>query len=81
MTSNLKICSMNVRGISERSKRCDLFSWLRKKKYSIYCLQDIHVGSKYDYQFKTDWGGEAILNTQQNREAQQYYLAKILIFE
>ena len=40
MASFLKICSMNVRGITDSIKRKDVFNWLKDKNYSIYCLQD-----------------------------------------
>ena len=28
-------------------KRKDVLNWLKDKRYSIYCLQDIHVGEKF----------------------------------
>ena len=44
MTQRIKIDSMNVRGLSNRAKRLDIFNWLNNKIFSIYCLQDIPVG-------------------------------------
>ena len=33
---DLKVCSLNVRGLGDRLKRREMFNWLRKKNYSIY---------------------------------------------
>ena len=62
MIQTIKIGSMNVRGLSNGSKRIDVFNWLKSKKFSIYCLQDIHVGQKYESSFVRDWGYEVILS-------------------
>ena len=62
MIKQIKICSMNVRGLAENKKRFDVFSWLKKKKFSIYCLQDIHVSECNELNFKQDWGSEVILH-------------------
>ena len=63
MTQTIKIGSMNVRGLSNRAKRLDVFNWLNNKNFSIYCLQDIHVGPKYESSFKQDWGHEVVLSS------------------
>ena len=59
---NVKICSMNVRGLGNEEKRRDVFNWLKKKNHAIYCLQDIHVGDKNKTAFCKDWGSEVILS-------------------
>ena len=63
MIRTIKIGSMNVRGLSNGVKRVDVFSWLKKKEFSIYCLQDIHVGQKYEASFIRDWGYEVVLSS------------------
>ena len=63
MMSNLKICSMNVRGLTDKQKRFDTLNWLKQKRLSIYCLQDIHIGPNNENAFKQDWGGEVIFNS------------------
>ena len=63
MTNNVKICSLNVRGLSDRKKRKDVFAWLKQKHFSIYCLQDIHVGPANETYFQQDWGYDVVLNT------------------
>ena len=63
MSDNIKICSMNVRGISCRLKRQDLFDWLKRKKMGIYCLQDVHIASHNQNQYKIDWGSYIIFSS------------------
>ena len=46
MKRQITTSSMNVRGLTDPVKRKDVLNWLKDKKYSIYCLQDIHVGEK-----------------------------------
>lgn len=40
--TDLKIGSLNVRGLGDRLKRREMFDWLRRKKFSIYMLQEVH---------------------------------------
>ena len=54
---------MNVRGLTDSIKRKDVFNWLKHKNYSIYCLQDIHVGDKNKIMFEKDWGSEVIISS------------------
>ena len=41
-TQKITICSLNVRGLGNKHKRREIFNWLRKKKFSIYFLQEVH---------------------------------------
>ena len=63
MSDNIKICSMNVRGISCRLKHQDLFDLLKKKKMGIYCLHDVHIASHNQKQYKIDWGSDIIFSS------------------
>jgi exonuclease III len=40
--SNIKIGSVNVRGLADPVKRRDVFLWLKEKDLDIVCLQDVH---------------------------------------
>ena len=54
---NLKIASLNVRGIANFKKRRKLFHYLHKKEFDIVCLQETH-SLKVDYKrWKSEWGG------------------------
>ena len=61
MASELKIGSMNVRGLADRSKRRDVFNWLRDKKMSIYCLQDIHCTENMMIKWEAEWGYKTVI--------------------
>ena len=39
---DLKIRSINVRGLGDQVKRREIFNWLRAKKYSVYFIQEMH---------------------------------------
>lgn len=39
-TNDLKIISLNVRGLREPKKRSDFFFWLKEKKFDICLLQE-----------------------------------------
>ena len=53
---DLKICSLNVRGLRERLKRRETFNWLRAKKFSIYLLQETHYSENTTATWSSEWG-------------------------
>ena len=63
MLSDITICSMNVRGLGDKLKRADVLDWLRSKKYSIYCLQDVHLTAEQESKFEKDWGFKCIFSS------------------
>ena len=50
------MCSLNVRGLGDRLKRREMFSWLRKKNYSIYMLQEVHCSENTISVWSAEWG-------------------------
>ena len=42
MQSDMVICSLNVKGLSNNTKQRETFLWLKKKKFSIYFLPEVH---------------------------------------
>ena len=50
---DLKICSLNVRGVRDRR---ELFDWLRRKKFSIYMLQEVHCSEITIPVWSAEWG-------------------------
>ena len=57
--SNLKILSLNVRGLRNAGKRKATFSYLKNQKASIFCLQETFSNLKNDEKLWTsEWGGE-----------------------
>ena len=53
------ICSFNVRGLGQKTKRKEVFNFLEKKKFQICFLQETH--SKLE--FETTWTLECRLAT------------------
>ena len=43
---NVLICSDNVRGLGNDSKREQIFSWMEENKIDIGLLQETHSGQK-----------------------------------
>ena len=58
MNSSIRICSVNCRGLNDKVKRRDVFNYLRKKSFSIYCLQDVHWDQKWENMIRSEWGYE-----------------------
>ena len=54
--SELKILSMNCRGLGEQSKRRDVLNYLKSKNYSIYCVQDTHFTKEEENYIRACWG-------------------------
>ena len=47
---------MNCRGLGNQAKRRDVFHFLKSKKYSVYCLQDVHFDKEMENIVKNEWG-------------------------
>ena len=54
--TELKILSVNCRGLADRDKRKDVFHFLRDKKCSIFCLQDTHFTASDLNYIRSQWG-------------------------
>ncbi len=52
----VKIMSLNCRGLNNVFKRKQVFSFLRKKRAQIYCLQDVHFTQDQEQLIKQQWG-------------------------
>ena len=59
---DLKICSLNVRGLGERLKRREIFNWLRAKKFSIYLLQETHCSENTAATWSSEWGYKTLFS-------------------
>ena len=47
MGSQVRIGSMNVRGLADPVKCRDVPEWLKRKDLEIVCLQDTHLKGKH----------------------------------
>jgi len=60
-TMDLKIASLNARGLGNNTKRREVFNWLRAKKFSIYMLQEVHCSKNTSDLWACEWGFKAFL--------------------
>ena len=58
----LKIASVNVRGIGNDNKRRETFNWLRNYKQSIYFLQEAHCTDSNTDKWRSEWGYKALFS-------------------
>ena len=63
---NLSICSYNVRGLGNKIKREQIFTWLKDNNYTICLLQETHSGTGTHDIWKSDWGNEAFFSGHSN---------------
>ena len=59
---DLKIASINVRGLGNNTKRREVFNWLRTKKLSIYMLQEAHFSDVTSDLWSSEWGYKALFS-------------------
>ena len=60
--SDLKIASLNVRGIGNSNKRRKTFNWLRNKHQSIIFLQEVHCREATIDTWRSEWGYKALFS-------------------
>ena len=53
---NIKLCSLNVRGLRNKDKREKMFCWLKDQQYDIILLQETHSTSDIKNQWMDEWG-------------------------
>ena len=56
------ISSLNIRGLDNNEKRRKIFQWLRKKKFSIYMLQEVHCAERSFKTWAAEWGYKAFFS-------------------
>jgi len=58
MATDISICSLNVRGITEIKKRNTVFTWLKENKYNVCFLQETFCTPAAKTQFQKYWRGD-----------------------
>ena len=58
----IQISSLNVRGIGDKQKRSELFSWLRSKKFSLYLLQEVHCSNDIISMWSSEWDYKSLFS-------------------
>lgn len=59
---NALICSYNVRGIGNDSKRKQIFTWIKEKHIDICFLQETHSTPETADTWKKQWGNLAFFS-------------------
>ena len=60
MASNLKVISLNVRGIRNQNKRRAIFCYLKQQKATIFCLQETYSQPDDEKIWSAEWGGKIL---------------------
>ena len=60
--NELKIISLNVRGLSNRNKRRVVFSWCKRQKADLIYLQETHSTPDTEDLWRKEWGGKIIFS-------------------
>ena len=58
MAGNLRIFSLNTRGLRNRLKRNAIFQLCKQQKYDVICLQETYITAKDVELWKKQWGGK-----------------------
>ena len=53
---SINIGSLNVRGLRDKTKRNEMFTWLKNKNLSIIFLQETHCTNELEDVWRTGWG-------------------------
>ena len=59
---NIKISSLNIRGMGDKLKRRETFNWLRAKNFHIYLLQEVHCSTNTTALWSSEWGYKSIFS-------------------
>ena len=62
MANNIKIMSLNARGLRDVRKRGNLFFWLKEKQFNICLLQETYWTTDLKNKIQKEWGRNLLLN-------------------
>jgi len=57
VNTNYSLLSLNVRGLSNPSKRKSVFNWLKRSRYDVIMLQESHSTVETESMWISDWPG------------------------
>ena len=55
---DVKLYSLNVRGLRDKVKRRCMFDWLRNTQYDIFILQETHSTTEVEKYWSSEWGSK-----------------------
>lgn len=59
---DLRIGSINARGLGDKCKRREIFNWLKCKKMSVYFIQEAHCTEDNIHVWRAEWGYQALFS-------------------
>ena len=63
MASAIQICSLNVRGLGEQTKRREIFNWLRTKNFHFHAARIPLCKRKYSHLlYLAEWGYQGLFS-------------------
>ena len=64
MSTSLKLCTLNTKGLNDRNKREQLIMWMKKKSFDIIFLQEIHYkhSKENNSKWSNSWNGQMFLS-------------------
>ena len=62
MANNIKIMSLNARGLRDIRKRSNLFFWLKEKQFNICLLQETYWTTDLKNKIQKEWGRNLLMN-------------------
>ena len=80
ISMSLKLLSVNCQGLGDINKRRDVFDYLRKFNYNIYCLQDTHFTVDTENAIRNLWGYDCYFSSYTSNARSVAILFKILSY-
>jgi exonuclease III len=66
---NLRVGSLNVKGLANDKKRKEIVHWLHGKNMNIYFLQETHSSNENVNFFQNDWEGRCLFSNKNTASA------------
>ena len=73
---DIKICSLNERGLGNDFKRRCVLNWIRNLDFHLILLQETHSTIKSERRWKNEWGYKIIFNHGTSESAEVCILFK-----
>ena len=73
MSMNIKVSSLNVRGINNCIKRKKIFRDILIKKFYFFLIQEVYSMAKVESLWKSEWGGEIIFSHRDSNARELQY--------
>ena len=59
---NLKVMSINVRGLNDREKRRGVFRWIKRGNSAVCFIQESYSIQDCEQIWRSEWGGNIFLH-------------------